>query len=341
MNREEQVGRRMLKTTGQCGQWLLGGLALVACVACGGKQKPAEEPIDPAVASLEQPEPEEREVTPTSSEVKRASDLIKQEKYEEAAQILAKETKSAPKDAQAAFFYGVALEGLGKAAEAEAEYRRAIGLDVQLIESSQNLSALLLQQEKYTDALAVTDKALQHAPKDGPLLANRALALDMLGRPESVGAYEQLLEVKPDDQANRFNYAVALYVNKRPDDAKAQLAKINSTDLELLVDVEKLQVALKDFAGCISTWDRVVSGAPSADAYAHRARCRLMAGDPKTAEADLKAALGLDEKSAIAHYYYGMMLQKNGKKAEAKAHFQAAVAADPNSDFGKAAKAEL
>jgi len=331
----------MLKTTGHGGARLWGGLALVVCVACGGQQKPAEEPIDPAVASLEQPEAEEREVTPESGEVKRASDLIKQQKYDEAAQILAKETKSSPKDAQAAFFYGVALEGLGKAAEAEAEYRRAIGLDAQLIESSQNLSALLLQQEKNTDALAVTDKALEHAPKDGALLANRALALDMLGRPEAVGAYEQLLEVKPDDQANRFNYAVALYTNKRPDDAKAQLAKINSTDLELVADVEKLQVALKDFAGCISTWDRVINAASSAEALTHRARCRLMAGDPKTAEADLKAALGLDEKSAIAHFYYGMMLKKNGKKAEAKTHFQAAVAADPNSDFGKAAKAEL
>lgn len=341
MNREICAGRSMLTTTSPSGLTLLGGLALMACVACGGQQKPAEEPIDPAVASLEQPDPEQGEVTPTSSEVKRASDLIKEQKFDEAAQILAQETKKSPKDAQAAFFYGVALEGLGKTTEAEGEYRRAIGLDAQLIESSQNLSALLLQQEKNEDALTVTEHALKSAPKDGALLANRALALDMLGRSEAVGAYEQLLEVKPDDQANRFNYAVALYTNKRPDDAKAQLAKINSTDMDLLLDVEKLQVALKDFAGCVSTWDKVIAGAQSAEALTHRARCRLMAGDPKAAEADLKAALALDEKSAIAHYYYGMMLKKNGKKAEAKTHFQAAVAADPNGDFGKAAKAEL
>lgn len=331
----------MLTTTGKRGARLLGGLALVAAVACGGKQTPAEEPIDPAVKSLEEPDAQQGEVTPTSSEVKRASDLIKEQKFDEAAQILAEETKKSPKDAQAAFFYGVALEGLGKATEAEAEYRRAIALDAQLIESSQNLSALLLQQDKHTDALAVTEQALKSAPKDGALLANRALALDMLGQPEALGAYEQLLEIKPDDQANRFNYAVVLYTHQKLEESKAQLAKINSKDMDLLLDVEKLQVALKDFAGCISTWDRVLAGAQSAEALTHRARCKLIAGDQKSAEADLKAALALDEKSAIAHYYYGMMLQKNGKKAEAKKHFQAAVAADPSSDFGKAAQAEL
>lgn len=308
-------------------------------VGCGGSKKPPETEVDPAVAALE--EPEEKEVTPSSAEVKRASDLIKAEKYEEAAVILAKETQTSPKDPQAAFFYGVALEGIGKPREAEAEYRRAITLDPKLIESSQNLSALLLQQEKNEDALKVTEAALQYAPKDGALLANRALALDVMGRPEAIGAYEQLLEIKPDDQANRFNYAVALYLNKRVDDAKRQLGKITTTDMSLLVDIEKLYVELKDFSGCVSTWDRVIERAKSADALTHRARCKLMAGDKAQAEADLKAALASDENSAIAHYYYGKMLQKDGKKAEAKKHFEAAVAADKDGDFGKAARSEL
>ena len=322
---------------------VLGRLSVLGClsfsVACGGSKPAAETPEENS--ALPPDEPAEEEVAPSSAEVKRAADLIKAQKFDEAADILAKETQTAPKDPQAAFFYGVALEGIGKAPQAEAEYRRAITLDPKLIESSQNLSALLLSLEKNEEALKITEAALEHAPKDPALLANRAIALDMLGRPEAVGAYEQLLEVKPDDQANRFNYAVALYLNKRVDEAKAQLGQIKSTDLALLSDVEKLYVEMKDFAGCLQLWDGVIAQSKSADALTHRARCKLMSGDKASAEKDLKEALTVDPASAIAHFYYGKMLQKDGKKDAAKSHFQAAVKADPSGNFGKAAQAEL
>lgn len=313
--------------------------ALAIAIGCGGTQAPAESPSDGPPAGLD--EPVEEEVAPSSAEVKRASDLIKAQKFDEAAEILDRETKANPKDPQAAFFYGVALESLGKTAQAEGEYRRAIALDVKLIESSQNLSAMLLSAEKNEEALKVTEVALEQAPKDPALLANRAIALDMMQSPAAISAYEQLLEVKPDDQANRFNYAVALYLNKRADEAKAQLAQIKTSDMSLLVDVEKLQVEMKDFSGCIATWDRAIQNAKSAETLTHRARCKLMAGDKAAAEADLKEALSAEPKSAIAHFYYGKMLQKDGKKDQAKKHFQAAVDADPQGDFGKAAKGEL
>lgn len=313
--------------------------ALAIAIGCGGSKAPAESPSDAPAPGME--EPADEEVAPSSAEVKRASDLIKAQKFDEAAEILDKETKANSKDPQAAFFYGVALEALGKTAEAEGEYRRAIALDPKLIESSQNLSALLLSMEKNEEALKVTEVALEQAPKDPALLANRAIALDMMQSPAAIAAYEQLLEVKPDDQANRFNYAVALYLNKRADEAKAQLAKITTSDMSLLVDIEKLQVEMKDFAGCIATWDGMIHKGKSAEALTHRARCKLMAGDKAAAEADLKDALSVEPKSAIAHFYYGKLLQKDGKKALAKTHFQAAVDADPNGDFGKAAKGEL
>ncbi len=309
-------------------------------LACGSSTPPAEEPTGGEEALLAA-EPEDEEVAPSSPGVKKASDLIKAQKFDEAEVLLAKETKSSPKDPQAAFFYGVALEGVGKAEQAEGEYRRAIGLDPKLIESSQNLSALLLQVEKNEEALKATEVALQYAPKDPALLANRAIALDMLGRPEAVGAYEQLLKIKPDDQANRFNYAVALFLNQQQDEAKVELAKIESQDMGLLSDVEKLHVEMKDFEGCIALWDKVAARASNAEVLTHRARCKLMNKDKAGAEADLKSALSAEPKSAMAHFYYGKMLKKDGKDSEAKTHFQAAVDADPGGPFGKASQGEL
>jgi Flp pilus assembly protein TadD len=161
----------------------------------------------------------------------------------------------------------------------------------------------------------------------------------MLKRPEAIAAYEALLDVAPEDYNNRFNYAVALYLNDRPEEAKTELAKIQTTDLNLLVDVERLYLEMSDAPACIALWTWVYEKAPSAEALTHRARCKLMSGDKAGGEKDLRLAIEKEPQSSIAQYYLGKFLQKEGKKAEARKHFE--QAAKVPDDFGKAAKAEL
>lgn len=304
---------------------------------CGGSTQPAERPEEP-VLPLED-EGEEQEAPPSSPEVKAAIDKIKAQQFAEAETILEKATRDAPDDPQAVFFYGVALEGVGKEERAMDQYRRAIELTPKLIESFQNLSALLLAQEEYKQALDVADAGLAHAPEDAALLGNRALALDMLENPLAISAYEKLLRVAPDDHANRFNYAVVLFLNQRADDAKTQLAKIKTTEMSLLVDMEKLYLEMKDPGSCVELWDRAMAQNERALFLSHRGRCKLMAGDKLGGEADLRSALRKEEKSTIAHYYLAKFLQKEGKSAEAKKHFQ--VAAQGNDEFAQAAQGEL
>lgn len=312
-------------------------VSLLSLTACAGSQPQPAEPKDPPL--LEQPAEEEQ--APSSPEVKRAVDLIKEEKYAEAEAVLESAVADAPEDPQAAFFYGVALERVGKASEAEAQYARAVELTPSLIEASQNLSALLLDQERFEEALRVTEAALELAPKDSALLANRAIALDMLERPEAIGAYEQLLELAPDDAANRFNYAVVLYLNERLKDAQAQLGRIETTDLSLLADMERLYLEMKDADGCIALWSRALQGGKSAAALARRGRCKLMKEDLQGAEADLRAAIEAEPKAAIGHFYLGKLLETQGKTALAKEAFEAAAKAEPESGIGRAAAAEL
>lgn len=316
-----------------------GAAAVLSSVllACGGAQTPPpSEPDDTAI--LEQPS---REQTASSDEVKKAVDLIKASKFEEARAILEGETKSSPDDPQAAFYLGVALEHTGEPDGAVNWYRKAISLDPKVLDASHNLSALLLEKEDYEGALRVVEEALEIAPQEPGLLANRAIALDMLQKPEAVGAYEAYLKAKPDDQANRFNYAVALAVNDRPDDAKAALAAIKTKETSLLGDMGALYMKLGDPAGCIKLWDSALSTEKTAEGLVHRARCKLGSNDKKGGIADLNEAVATNPNSSVAHFYLGVVLKKEGKLADGKKHLQKAIEVGNGDEFAQAAEGQL
>ena len=306
--------------------------------ACGGGQSQVEDPSDDT--QLLQPD-EEGEQAPSSEAVKQASDLIKAEKFAEAAKLLDEETKANPEDAQAAFFYGVALEGVGSTSDAVTWYKKAIELQPKLLEATHNLSALLLDQEDFEGALAVVEEALKIAPEEPGLLANKALALDLLQKPEAVAAYEKYLKAKPDDQNNRFNYAVVLAMNERVDDAKKELAAIKTNDEQLIGDIGALYMKLKDAAGCIKVWDGALASNKTAEGLVQRARCKLGSGDKEGGIADLNDAVATDDNSSLAHYYLGIVLKKEGKADESKKHLEKAVEVGKGDDFSKAAQKAL
>ena len=57
----------------------------------------------------------------------------------------------------------------------------------------------------------------------------------------------------------------------------------------------------------------------------------------KEAEDAFRAALQLEPKLVPSHFWLGVLLEKEGRKAEAKAHFQAARDLEPASMLGKKA----
>src|SRR5688572_20506716 len=132
------------------------GLILLACAACG---KAAPEPETPPADSTEPAASDS--VTPASSDaVKKGRDQIQAGDFAGAEETLGQAAKADTKDPQAAFYHGVALEGLERFEESEAEYRRAIELSPELLEAHVNLSFLLLSLEKPKDALAAADAGL-------------------------------------------------------------------------------------------------------------------------------------------------------------------------------------
>lgn len=314
------------------------GLAVALCGATGAlgcsSQKEPEEP-----PRLEQPD--EQTAPPSSKKVSAGLDAIRAQNFPEAERLLAEAVAESPEDPQAHFYYGVALEGVEKLDEAEASYRKAISLSDRLVEASQNLSALLLDEGKLEEALAVADAALAQHPEDPGLLGNRALALDAAGDPAAVAAYEKVLKKKPDEPWLRFNYATALAANDRPDDAKKQLAQLPADDPELAAQAAQLYGRIKDFPGCVATLDKALVKNEIAELYVHRGVCKHSAGDDKGAGADLEKAVQIDPTSAAAHYYLGRHWAAAGKKEQAKQHLQKAIELGEGTPLGQKAREAL
>lgn len=283
-------------------------------------------------------------VAPASSAtVKEGRDQIQAGDFEAAEATLRSAAERDPKDAQAAFYHGVALEGLERWPDAEAEYRRAIELSPQLLEAHANLSYLLLSVDQPKKALEAADAGLGVDQKNPALLANRAGALDVLGDPRALAAYEALLSVTPEDAANRYNYAVLLTVAERKEDAKRQLDQVSLAGLEagLLLDVAQLYGRLEAYGSCVKALDVALQEGKTAELLAHRARCKHSAGDDRGAEADLRAAVQVEPENPIGHYYLGKHLIAFGKKTEGRAALEKAVKLGPETPFGKAAARDL
>jgi tetratricopeptide (TPR) repeat protein len=89
-----------------------------------------------------------------------------------------------------------------------------------------------------------------------------------------------------------------------------------------------------DFAGALPLIDAaLVNGGLNpdqlADGYLLRARCYCASGDLEKAQADIETADQGAPNPAMLHLTRGMLLDKQGKSAEAKAEFTKAKKADP------------
>lgn len=308
--------------------------SLTVSVACGGGSK---EPKSPADSSTIQ-----EETTPESSlKVKQGREAIQAERFEEAESLLSEAVQESPEDAHAAFYYGVALEGVGKSAEAEAAYKKALGLDPKLTEASQNLSALLLDADEAEAALQVADAGLAHQPEASSLLVNRALALDSLASPEAVAAYEKALKKQPDEPWIRYNYAVVLAAQDRSADAKKQLSQVTLAEPQLAAAVAQLYGQLKDFSACVKVLDGALAKELTPELLIHRGVCKYSAGDEAGAGTDLKKAVELEPSSAAAHYYWGKHLLTVGQTASGRTHLNQAAELGQGTPIGDKARAAL
>jgi Flp pilus assembly protein TadD len=315
---------------------------LVFAFGCGGAPPQQAKTVDPPLEDGPPPAAAQKVAPASSAKVQQGIDAIQHQDFAAAKTVLAEAHAEAPKDAQAAFYLGVACEGLGDLASAEKSYRSAHELDPGLVDASANLSAILVDGGKTKEALPIIEAGLKSAPKHPELLVNHAIALEAEGKhDEALTAYGKAVAARPDAFDLRLEYARLLQAAGKNAEALEQVrAAAKTDDPKLLAAVAEVFGRLKSPADCVSVLDRALKSAPSAALQVRRGVCRHGAGDEAGAQSDYEAAIKLDSKFAAGHYYLGLQLKKKDKKA-AQRELQEAVKLDEQGAVGKAAKEAL
>ena len=275
----------------------------------------------------------------SNASVEKAMSAIQNQDFASAKSILEEARKQEPKDPQAAFYLGVADEGLGDKAGAKAAYHAAIELDPKLPDPAVNLSQLLLDDKDAAGALTVVDGALKTLPKHPDLLLNRAVALDALGKKdEAMSAYGAAAQARPKDMVLHAAYGQQLIEAGKQKEGLAELKLAGgSDDPALLASIASIQTKSGAFDDCVATMDRALAQKKLPALFVRRGICEDGKKDDKAAETDYQAALGMDANFAPAHHYLGLHLATKDKKA-ALEHLDKAAALAGDKGIGPEAK---
>lgn len=271
--------------------------------------------------------------------------LVKAEKFDQAIAPLEKALATDPKNGDAAFYLGLCYEQVKRKPDAEAKYKLALQNDPKLVEASQNLAALYLDDPPRPDqAIAVLESALKIESDNSRLLQNLGFAYGLKGDVDKASKAYTAALAKEDTAALHFAFGSMLFDAKKLPEAVAELNKAAAgiTDVPTLATMARMMGAAKSFDGCVKLLDKAIAAkGDAAEFWVRRGTCKHELKDETGAGGDFRGALKIDPKFAPAHYYLGMSLLAQKKNKEAKAELKKAYDLDKDSGIGKLAKQKL
>jgi tetratricopeptide (TPR) repeat protein len=190
---------------------------------------------------------------------------------------------------------------LGRYAEAEAAYRRAIELNPNSAPDHNNLGVALHGENKYPEAAAAFRKAIELDPNAVQPYCQLGIVLRDMGQLEAAEtAYRQAVELAP-KRASPLNYLGALLCDRleRPAEAEAAFRKA------ILLQPENL------------------------DAHFNLGIALGRQGRDADAEVTFRRAVEMDPGFANAHYWLGVALENQRRYPEALAAFRRVFELEP------------
>jgi tetratricopeptide (TPR) repeat protein len=340
-------------------------LVSLSLVACGG-DKPAQSPPGPSSGASADPDlalladgqvgkgpasAKPGAAAPgggsaaAADEYARGSAAFKAGDYATARASFEASVKKNPKQADAHYALALVLDKTGDRAAAEKSYKDALGLQPDMLEAAENLTALYVESGRYDDAASVAKKALAKNAKNAPLTLNYAVALG--GKGDQVGsqkAFEDALRLEPNNALFHITYAQQLASWKKRDEALDRLKqaqKAAGDDPALLGGIGFELRTLRAAPECVEVFDKAIALKDNADFRTNRALCKHANKDKTGAIADLVQATTREPEFAPAQYWLGWAQHEEGKFTEAAAAYKKYLELAPKGPMAKAAEAKL
>jgi Tfp pilus assembly protein PilF len=205
-----------------------------------------------------------------------------------------------PIGAKQHFDYGQALQKEGKWAQAEEQYKIALGFKSSDAKSHMNLATVLMAQAKYDAAVPQIEEALRLQPDSGQFHLSYATLLERLGRGDEAGIhYEAAVRLMPDLLEAHYNYAMFLASTRKENAALSELRRV----VQLKPDHVDAQLQLAD--------------------------ALFAKSDLEEAKAHYRAALRADPKLTVAYNSLGKLFLSQGQISQAIVQFSEALRLNP------------
>jgi tetratricopeptide (TPR) repeat protein len=206
-----------------------------------------------------------------------------------------------PKSSQALLMLGSYYESRSRWSDAEPLYRNAIASDPANPAARGALARLYLAEGKKSEAIDLLQQAKRDFPDNSVgyrLLGDFYFALGDMD--QATAEYSLLFQEHPKDLQVKKNYVQLLILKNRLEEAR----KLN---------------------------DEILSAYPKdTDALVNRGQMQIQNGSLNDASSTLQAALQNDPENALAHYYFGVALEKSGNSGRAETEWREALRRRPN-----------
>lgn len=252
--------------------------------------------------------------------------LVRMGRWSEAAAVLGPLAEAQPDSFLVSYLNALALENSQHPREAEAEARRALGLDLKSADAHTLLGITLSSQGRFDEAIAELSRAVEIDPNsfDAELYLGRC----RYARSDTAGAavaLEKAISLRPDDPEARFFLGTVLEVSGDQDGALTQYQELQ-------------RISPKDPRGYLGLGEILGKTGKNEDALRQLGKAREL--DPSNFETNmalgrllaktgnleesirfLQEAAKQSPQSSEVHYQLALSLQRAGRKAEAVKEF--------------------
>jgi protein O-GlcNAc transferase len=203
-----------------------------------------------------------------------------------------------------------------------------------------NRGNVLLDLNRYGEALADYDRVLVLMPDNAPALYNRGCVLQQLKQhEEALASFDRVLALMPDNVAALHNRGAALHQLNRYEDALAsydQVLTLEPGDVEALANRGVALYELKRFAEALASYERALAIAPDfAEAWSNRANVLLDLKRSAEALASWERALAIKPDFVDALNNRSHALLELERHAEAAASYERVLAIAPDFEYAQ------